>query len=408
MAQPQGFVNPSAPGHVCLLQKAIYGLNQSPRKWFETFSTYLLKFGFTHSTADPSLLLYHHNSIHIYILVYVDDILLTGNQDPTIERLLLDLSNEFHMKNLGPVSYFLGIQITLTPDGLHLSQSSYARDLLTRAGMYDCKPISSPSPTKVLSSSDRLLLPAEDEQFRHLVGSLQYLTITHPDISFTINKLCQHMHQPLEVDFKLLKQLLRYIKGTLLFGLPIRSGHLELFAYFDSDWAGDPVDRKSTSGYCAFLGDTLISWLFKKQKIVARSSIEAEYRALATAATVLIWLRCLLAEFHLSTSQPKVLFCDNISTIALANNPIFHARTKHIEIDFHFIRDCIKNQVLKITHFYTNDQLADLFTKSLSIHRFSHLRNKLTLAEAPASLRGRIKQTTLSDVQQTTIPVTKT
>ncbi|PKU86178.1 Retrovirus-related Pol polyprotein from transposon TNT 1-94 [Dendrobium catenatum] len=392
MTQPQGFVDPSFPDHVCLLKKAIYGLKQSPRKWFETFSTYLLNFGFTHSTADPSLLLYCRNSIHIYILVYVDDILLTGNHNPTIEKLLLGLSTEFHMKNLGQVSYFLGIQILHTSDGLHLSQSSYARDLLTRAGMTECKPISSPIPTKVLSSSAHLLVPADAEQFRHLVGSLQYLTITRPDISFTVNKLCQHMHQPLEDDFKLLKRLLRYIKGTIFFGLPVRSGSHELIAYSDSDWAGDPSNRKSTSGYCAFLGDTLISWFVKKQKTVARSSTEAEYRALATAATDLIWLRRLLAEFHISSTKPTLLLCDNISVIALAHNPIFHARTKHVEIDFHFIRDCIKNQVLKIAHVYTADQLADLFTKSLSISRFTSLRDKLTLAEAPVSLRGRFKK----------------
>ncbi|PKU83560.1 putative mitochondrial protein [Dendrobium catenatum] len=396
MAQPQGFVDPSFPDYVCLLQKSIYGLKQSPTKWFEIFSTYLLKFGFTHSTADPSLLLYCNNSITIYILVYVDDILLTGNHDPTIEKLMLGLSNEFHMKNLGQISYFLGIQMLHTADRLHLSQSSYARDLLTHARISDCKPISSPIPTKVLTSLDHILVPTEAKQFRHLVGSLQYLTITRPDIVYTVNKLCQHMYQPLEDDFKLLKRLLRYIKGTLFFGLPIRSGSLELLAYSDSDWAGDPIDRKSTLGYCAFLGDTLISWFVKKQKTLARSSIEAEYRALTTAATDLIWLRRLLDEFHISTSQPTVLFCDNISAIALANNPIFHPRTKHIEINFHFIRDCIKNQVLKITHVYTEDQLADLFTKSLSIPQFAQLRNKLTLAEAHVSLRGRIKQTTFS------------
>ncbi|PKU60505.1 putative mitochondrial protein [Dendrobium catenatum] len=391
MAQPQGFVDPLYPDHVCLLQKSIYGLKQSPRKWFETFSTYLLSFGFTHSTADPSLLLYSKNSVNIYILVYVDDILLTGNHDPTIQHLLRGLSAEFHMKNLGPITYFLGMQIISTVHGLHMSQSTYASEILNRAGMKDCKPISSPSPSKFFSKSSSPVSSAEAEHFRHVVGSLQYLTITRPDISFTVNKLCQHMHAPLEDDFNLLKRLLRYIKGTLSFGLPISSGSLDLIAYSDSDWAGDPTDRKSTSGYCAFLGDTLVSWCVKKQKTVARSSTEAEYHALATAATDLIWLRRLINEFKIPTSHPTVLLCDNISAITLANNPIFHARTKHIEIDFQFVRDCIKNQVLHIDHVYTQDQLADVFTKSLSIPRFTQLRAKLTISAPLVSLRGGIE-----------------
>ncbi|PKU67803.1 Retrovirus-related Pol polyprotein from transposon TNT 1-94 [Dendrobium catenatum] len=392
MKQPSGFIDPLYPDHVCLLQKAIYGLKQSPRKWFETFSSYLLEYGFLHSSADPSLLFYHKNNISLFILVYVDDILLTGNHADTIQHLLSSLSTTFHMKNLGKISHFLGMKVTHVAHGLHLSQSSYATEILTRAGMAECKSISSPSPTKFFSFSVSVLPPAQAELFRHIVGSLQYLTLTRPDIAFTVNKLCQHMHQPLEDDFKLLKRLLRYVKGTLFFGLPILPGKLELSAFSDSDWAGDPSDRKSTSGYCAFLGETLISWQVKKQKTVARSSTEAEYRALATATTDLIWLRRLLHEFHIDIAKPTFLFCDNISAMAIATNPIFHARTKHIEIDFHFIRDCIKNKVIQLSHVHTQDQLADVFTKPLSIPRFTDLRNKLTISEAPVSLRGGDKQ----------------
>ncbi|XP_020703349.1 uncharacterized protein LOC110114717 [Dendrobium catenatum] len=348
MRQPTGFVDPVYPEHVCLLQKSIYGLKQSPRQWFETFSAYLLQYGFIHSSADSSLLLFHKESIILYILVYVDDILLTGNHEQTIQQLLNGLSTHFHMKNLGNISYFLGMQVSHTPTGIHLAQSKYAAEILNRAGMSECKPIASPAPSKLQPYSQSELSAVQSENFRHIVGSLQYLTITRPDIAFTVNKLCQHMHMPLEDDFKLLKRLLRYIKGTILFGLPISSGSLELSAFSDSDWAGDPIDRKSTSGYCAFLGNSLISWHVKKQKTVARSSSEAEYRALATATTDIIWLRRLLQEFQLNVSQPTRLFCDNISAMVIATNPIFHARTKHIEIDFQFIRDCIKSKVIQI------------------------------------------------------------
>ncbi|XP_020672500.1 uncharacterized protein LOC110092335 [Dendrobium catenatum] len=159
-----------------------------------------------------------------------------------------------------------------TSDGLHLSQSTYDADILNRVGMSDCKPIESPIPSKTFSVSDCPLASAEAEHFRHLVGSLQYLIITRPDIAYTVNKFCQHMHPPLGDDFKLLKRLIHYIKGALSFGIPIFPGLLELTAYFDSDRAGDPTYHKSTSGYYAFLGETLISWFVKKQIIVARSS----------------------------------------------------------------------------------------------------------------------------------------
>ncbi|PKU64369.1 Retrovirus-related Pol polyprotein from transposon TNT 1-94 [Dendrobium catenatum] len=392
MSQPTGFKDSLHPDYVCRLKKSLYGLKQSPRKWFETFSTYLVTYGFQHSTADPSLLIYNKDSRLIYILVYVDDILLTGNDQAQITHLLSALHNIFHMKNLGSISYFLGMQVLHTTTGFHLSQSKYAADILQKAGMADCKSISSPIASKTAFTGTSLLPPAQADFFKQLVGSLQYLTLTRPDIAYTVNRLCQHMHQPQEVHFQLLKRLLRYLKGTLSFGLPLVATTLCLSAYSDSDWAGDPIDRRSTTGYCAFLGSNLISWQVKKQKTVARSSTEAEYRALATAAMDIIWLQRLLGEFGITSSSPTTLFCDNISSIALANNPVFHARTKHIEIDFHFVRECINNRLLQVAHIHTTDQLADLFTKALSLQRFQFLRHKLTILEPNTSLRGGDKQ----------------
>ncbi|XP_020698241.1 uncharacterized protein LOC110110921 [Dendrobium catenatum] len=291
------------------------------------------------------------------------------------------------------------MQVSYSASGLHLSQANYAASILHRAGMAECKPISSPISSKVIVDSTTPAIPlniATADLFRHLVGSLQYLTLTGSDIAFTMNKLCQHMHSPDDTDFKLLKRLLRYIKGTIKFGLPITATSLDFHAYSDSDWAGDPLNRKSITGFCAFLGSNLISWQVKKQKTVARSSTEAEYRALATAATDITWLRRLLQEFQILSSKPTVLMSDNTSSIAIANDPIFHARTKHIEIDFHFIRECIQNNVLRISHVHTTDQLADLFTKALSIPRFQDLCDKLNIAEATVSLRGGDKQADIS------------
>ncbi|PKU84004.1 Retrovirus-related Pol polyprotein from transposon TNT 1-94 [Dendrobium catenatum] len=279
MKQPQGFVDSNYPDHVCLLKKAIYGLKQAPRQWFATFTTFLTDFGFRISTADPSLLLFSKAATQLYILVYVDDILLTGNDTSVIHSLLEALHTRFHMRNLGNVSNFLGIQVTPISSGLHLSQTQYAENLLIRAGMKECKPVQTPLPTKLPQLTENADLFAQPELYRQLVGSLQYLTITRPDMSFAVNFLCQHMHKPHVFHFQLLKRVLRYLRGTLQLGLPILSSPLELQAYSDSDWASDTTTRRSITGYCAYLGNNLVSWCVKKQATVARSSTEAEYRA---------------------------------------------------------------------------------------------------------------------------------
>ncbi|KAI0507721.1 hypothetical protein KFK09_013849 [Dendrobium nobile] len=226
--------------------------------------------------------------------------------------------------------------------------------------------------------------------YRRITGSLQYLTLTRPDISYSVNCLSQHMHQPLPEHTFLLKRLLRYLKGTLDFGIPILKSNLFLKSFSDADWAGDPSSRKSTSGYCSYLGDTLISWTVKKQTTMARSSTESEYRSLAALIADTIWLRRILSDFDLAQAQPTDVFCDNTSAIALANNPVFHARTKHIEIDHRFVRDHIQQRSIRLLPISTLDQVADIFTKPLSTPRFQALRNKLSVMPRPISLPGGI------------------
>ncbi|PKU70452.1 putative mitochondrial protein [Dendrobium catenatum] len=215
--------------------------------------------------------------------------------------------------------------------------------------------------------------------YRKLAGSLQYLSITHPDIAFTTNYICQHMHDPSVDDFQTLKRLLRYIQGTIALSIPIDRGDLQLRAFADADWAADHSDRRSITGFCTFLGNTIISWSAKKQVTVAKSSTEAEYRAISSATSEVIWLRRLLAELRISQNGPTPLYCDNTSAIALANNPVFHARTKHIELDYHFISDHVKAGALKILHISFAEQPADILTKSLPKDRFLFLRRKLNI-----------------------------
>lgn len=225
------------------------------------------------------------------------------------------------------------------PSGVILSQTKYAYDLLTKAGMIDCRPCASPSSLKPVVSSEPDSSFSHPEFYRTLVGSLQYLTLTRPDISYSVNTVCQRMHNAMDSDFTAVKRILRYIKGTLNQGLSFSKDSLHLSAFTDADWAGDSKDKRSTGGFCIYLGTNLISWSAKKQATVARSSTEAEYKALANTTAELMWLSQVLKDLHVSVPSVPIIWCDNISAIALASNPVFHARTKHVEVDFHFIRE---------------------------------------------------------------------
>ncbi|KAI0505062.1 hypothetical protein KFK09_016019 [Dendrobium nobile] len=388
MSQPQGFVDSQFPTHVCKLHKSIYGLKQSPRQWYNKLTQHLTRTGFQFSRADPSLLMYKQGTVQIYILIYVDDMLITGNDNSSIQHILLGLRQAFSLKDPAPVSLFLGIRISHTPHGLFLDQQQYATDILKSAGFLHCKPLPTPITPRSIQSREpdsNLLHPPN---YRSIVGSLQYLTITRPDLAFATNQLCQHMHNPQPTHVHALKRTLRYLQGTLNYGLPLCRGDLTLQTFADADWASDSADRKSVSGFCTFLGKNLISWSVKKQITVAKSSTEAEYRALAAATSDVIWLRRLLTDFDAPPSKPTTIFCDNVSALALALNPVFHARTKHIEIDYHFISHHIQHKEISVQHIHSIDQPADILTKSLPVTRFQQLRSKLTIRPRDSKFEG--------------------
>ncbi|XP_024178279.1 uncharacterized mitochondrial protein AtMg00810-like [Rosa chinensis] len=330
MVQPPGFVDPSQPHHVCKLNKALYGLKQAPHAWFHRMSTFLLSVGFTQSIADPSLFIYRHGPHIIYFLLYVDDIVVTRSNDHLLQSFIQCLGRGFDIKDLGPLHYFLGLQVTRHQHGLHLNQLKYAHDILSKNDLLLSKPTSTPMSAKSNLSSTAGSLLEHPTTFRELVGSLQYLTITRPDIAFAVNMVSQFMSQPRVPHLIAAKRILRYAKGTLGHGLLFTSQRqpVTLSAYSDADWAGCPTTRRSTSGYLVFLGSNLISWCSKKQPTVARSSAESEYRYLAHACADTMWLGYLLYELGTNIQFPVLLHCDNLSTIYMASNPIFHACTK--------------------------------------------------------------------------------
>ena len=263
--QPTGFVDATHPNHVCLLSRSLYGLKQAPRAWYQRIAAFLQTLRFTSTRSDASLFVYHHGVDTTYLLLYVDDIILTASTVALLQRLTARLRDEFALKYLGPLNYFLGIEVVRRPDGFFLHQQRYAHELLDRAGMLNCKPAPTPVDTKAKVSALEGS-PASDAAFyRSIVGALQYLTLTRPDLQYAVQQVCLHMHAPRDSHGTLVKRILRYIRGTPSMGLTLTaSASTDLVAYSDADWAGCPDTRRSTSGYCVYLGPSLISWSSKR------------------------------------------------------------------------------------------------------------------------------------------------
>ena len=254
---------------------------------------------FQHSTSNHSLFIYRRGSDMAYILLYVYDIILITSSDDLRKSIMALLAYEFAMKDLGPLSYFLGIVVTRHDDGLFLHQSTYASDIIARAGMASCKPSTTPVNTKQKLSTTANNSYDDPTLYRSTAGALQYLTFTRPDISYAVQQVCLHMHTSCTDHMLALKRILRYVQGTLHYGLHLYSSPIEkLISYTDADLGGCPDTRRSTFGYCVFLGDNLISLSSKRQPTLSRSSAEAEYMGVANVVFESCWLRNLLLELH--------------------------------------------------------------------------------------------------------------
>ncbi|GJW46951.1 ribonuclease H-like domain-containing protein [Tanacetum coccineum] len=263
--------------------RSLYGLKQAPRAWFQHFALYITRSGFSHSRCDSSLFIYRQGTNTAYLLLYVDDIVLTASFEHLLQQIIHSLHQEFSMTDLGSLNYFLGISVTRNSSGMFLSQRKYATEILERAHMVGCN--SSRTPVDTESKLGDGGAPVSDPTlYRSLAGSLQYLTFTRPDISYVVQHVCLYMHDPREPHFLALKRILRYVSSTLDYGLQLFSSTTtKLVAYSDADWAGCPTTRRSTSGYCIFLSNNLLSWSSKRQPTLSRSSAEAEYRGVANA-----------------------------------------------------------------------------------------------------------------------------
>nr|GEX85360.1 ribonuclease H-like domain-containing protein [Tanacetum cinerariifolium] len=293
---------------------SLYGLKQSPRAWFQRFSSYAIRVGFYHSKTDSSFFIFHKGSDTAYLLLFVDDIILTASSTSLLQRIISSLHAEFAMTDLGPLNYFLGISAMRTTSGIFLSQKKYATEILEQAHILNCNPCKTSIDTE---------------------------------------------------------------KKLRLEGSP-------LIAYSDADWAGCPATRRSTSGYCVFLSDNLLTWSFKRQDTLSRFSAEAEYRGVTNAVAKTSWICNLLRELHTPLSTATLVYCDNVSAVYMSANPVQHQRTKHIQIDIHFVRDKVAAGHVRVLHVPSRFQCADIFTKGLPYPLFADFRSSLSVRKSPA------------------------
>ncbi|CAL1377402.1 unnamed protein product [Linum trigynum] len=379
MKLPKGYKPP--PNIINLvrrLKKSLYGLKQASRQWFAKLADCLIHQGFVPSQVDHSLFSKSVGASYTCVLVYVDDLLVGGNDLAAINQLKLVLHQAFSIKDMGQLKFFLGIEVARNHSGIHLSQRKYTLEILEEADVLLSKPVSTPMDYKQHLSSTHSDPYPDPSFYRRLVGKLIYLTTTRPDISFATQQVAQYMSNPSNSHYQAVTRILRYLKSapsTDLFYPSNSTLHLKSFS--DSDWASCLDTRRSVTGYCVYLGNALISWRSKKQQTISRSSCEAEYRAMADTTCELQSLLYLLRDFQISHLQPAVLYCDNQSAVHIAENPTFHERTKHIELDCHLVREKLQNGTIKLLHVSSLHQLADIFTKALPPALFSTLLSKL-------------------------------
>jgi hypothetical protein len=315
----------AAPHLVCKLQKSLYGLKQASRKWYEKLTCLLVTEGYHQSTSDYSLFTLTSGSDFTALLIYVDDVILAGTSLTEFSRIKSILDAKFQIKDLGSLKYFLGLEVAQSTAGITISQRKYCLDLLESAGLLGSKPASTPLDPSVKLHQDDSPLFDDIPRYRRLIGKLLYLNTTRPDITLATQQLSQFLNSPTITHYKTACRVIRYLKHNPGRGLLFpRDSEKQVLGYVDADWAGCIDSRRSTTGFCFFLGQSLISWRAKKQQTISRSSSEAEYRALSSATCELQWIMYLLKDLNVTCAKLPDLYCDSQSAIHIASNPVFH------------------------------------------------------------------------------------
>lgn len=373
---------------VCLLRKALYGLRQSGKCWYARLDSVLRKCGAKPCNTDPCMYHIRLGKNLLLIAVYVDDILISSRDSRAIKKIKENLSREFKVKDLGEVNHCLGIQFLRDGNRIIMHQKRFIEETLERFGMTDSKPVGTPMDLNVkLTKPKNVAEPLTQKlPFRELIGTLTYLAVaTRPDIAFAASSLSQFNDSFDNIHWTATKRVLRYLKGTMSLGLTFEANSVQLKGFVDADWGNCPVDRRSYTGYTFTLCGGSICWESRKQRTVALSSTEAEYMGLAEAAKEAIYLRSFLMKLGLDNLANIVIHNDNMGTKKLAENPVFHSRSKHIDLRHHFVRDAIQRGLFEVKHIPSEDMTADMLTKSLPKLKHTKHSSSIGLFPIPAS-----------------------
>jgi transposase InsO family protein len=399
MDQPQGF-GPKGFDHlVCKLKKSLYGLKQSPRAWYQRIDSFFTNEGFTRSQADHSLYIKQTGEYLLIVLIYVDDLIILASLLAKLSWLKSKLNEEFDMSDLGELKYCLGVEFVRdrVARTISMSQKKYLEEVLKRFNMEECKPIGTPLDVnvKLLKLSDEEYAEIEGDMqgvpYKAGVGSLMYAMVgTRADLAFPVSMVSQFMSKASPSHWSAVKRIMRYLQGTLDLKLCLGGKDIDLRGYCDADWAGDASERRSTTGYVFFVGDGAISWNCKRQPTIALSTTEAEYMAASQCTKEAIWLRKLLEDVGFVQRGATTIMCDNQGCISLAKNPTHHSRTKHIDVQHHFIRERLENGEISLKYCPTEEMVADVLTKALAKERHQRLARAMGLRESNYSQSGSV------------------
>ncbi|KAD4180452.1 hypothetical protein E3N88_29043 [Mikania micrantha] len=373
VCQPPGFEDPIHRDQVYILDKALYGLHQAPQAWYETLSTHLIEHGFNRGQIDKTLFYREKGKDILLVQIYVDDIIFGSTDEQMCLEFKQVMIEKFEMSAMSDIKFFLGLQIDQSDDGIFIHQTKYIQDVLKRFSMLDCKPISTPIQPNHGIEPDIKGELIDATLYRGMIGSLMYLTASRPDIVFATSICARYQSKPKVSHLIAVKRILHYLKGTPNTGLWYpKDDNYSFHAYSDSDYGGCKTDSKSTTGGAQFLGEKLVSWQCKKQTSVATSTCEAEYVAAVSCCSQVLWIQQQMRDYALNFITTPI-HVDNEAAITITKNPVYHSRSKHIDIRFHFIRDCYEKKLIDVVKIHTNEQRADLLTKAFDKQRFEYL-----------------------------------
>ena len=400
MDQPKGFEQLGREKLKCKLRKTIYGLRQSGREWYKDIDATITSEGFTRGYADHSLYVKQTSEYILIVIVYVDDLIMMANNMVMMGELKRKLEAEYDMTDLGELHHCLSIEFKRDRAArtITMSQKHFIEEVLERFGMQDCKPIGTPIDPKarLLKLTEEEFKQCEGEMegvpYKQAVGSLMYIMVgTRPDLAFPQSVVSQHMARPGPMHWAAVKRIMRYLKGTKDIVLCLGGNDIALKGYCDADWAGDASDRRSTTGYVFMLGNGAISWNSKRQPTIALSTTEAEYMAASQSCREAFWLRQLLADVGYVQDAATTIMCDNQGCISLGKNPTHHSRSKHIEVQHHYIREKIEHGMVSLEYCPTQEMVADVLTKGLAKDRHMELIRDMGLEDFDRSQSGSVK-----------------